>query len=74
MPYADPVLQRALAAGGSTLRDFRDVHGMGGAFQLQAQVYGREGQPCRVCATPVQRIVQGQRATYLCPHCQRLTP
>lgn len=68
------VLQRALAAGGSTLRDFRDVHGMGGAFQLQAQVYGREGQPCRVCATPVQRIVQGQRATYLCPRCQRLTP
>ena len=47
---------------------------MGGAFQLQAQVYGREGQPCRVCATPVQRIVQGRRATYLCPHCQRLTP
>lgn len=64
-------LARALAAGGSTLRDFRDAHGMAGAFQDEARVYGREGQPCHVCATPVRRIVQAQRATYFCPHCQR---
>jgi formamidopyrimidine-DNA glycosylase len=64
-------LARALALGGSTLRDFRDAHGMAGEFQLQAQVYGREGEPCRACGTPVRRIVQGQRSTFFCPHCQR---
>ncbi|MEX8493970.1 bifunctional DNA-formamidopyrimidine glycosylase/DNA-(apurinic or apyrimidinic site) lyase [Sphaerotilus sp.] len=64
------VLRRALAAGGSTLRDFRDAHGMGGAFQSQARVYGRAGLPCLRCATPIRRIVQGQRATYFCPVCQ----
>lgn len=65
------VLNRALAAGGSTLRDFRDAHGMGGAFQAQAGVYDRAGLPCRRCTTPIRRIVQGQRATYFCPVCQR---
>jgi formamidopyrimidine-DNA glycosylase len=64
-------LRRALAAGGSTLRDFRDSHGMGGEFQLQARVYGRAGEPCLVCARPVHRVVQGQRATYFCMKCQR---
>ena len=62
---------RALAAGGSTLRDFRDAHGMGGAFQSQACVYDRAGLPCLRCGTPIRRIVQGQRATYFCPVCQR---
>jgi formamidopyrimidine-DNA glycosylase len=64
-------LAQALALGGSTLRDFVDAHGMAGAFQTQAQVYGREGQPCRVCATPIKRLVQGQRSTFYCPSCQR---
>jgi formamidopyrimidine-DNA glycosylase len=65
------VLSRALALGGSTLRDFRDAHGMSGAFQAEARVYGRAGQPCARCGQPVRRIVQGQRATYFCRHCQR---
>lgn len=65
------VLSRALALGGTTLRDFRDAHGMNGEFQLQAKVYGREGLPCVVCATPIERIVQGQRSTFFCPRCQR---
>lgn len=64
-------LARALALGGSTLRDFRDAHGMAGAFQQHAGVYGREGLSCLVCATPVRRIVQGQRSTFFCPTCQR---
>lgn len=64
-------LARALAAGGSTLRDFRDAHGLAGAFQDEARVYGRAGEPCRVCATPVRRIVQAQRTTCFCPRCQR---
>jgi formamidopyrimidine-DNA glycosylase len=65
------VLTQALALGGSTLRDFRDAHGAGGAFQLEAQVYGREGEPCRRCGATVRRVVQGQRSTYFCAGCQR---
>lgn len=64
-------LARALSLGGSTLRDFHDAHGMDGAYQQQAAVYGREGKPCPRCAAPVRRIVQGQRATYHCRACQR---
>ena len=64
-------LAQALGLGGTTLRDFRDSHGMAGAFQLHARVYGRAGQPCTVCGTPVRRIVQAQRSTFFCPTCQR---
>jgi formamidopyrimidine-DNA glycosylase len=64
-------LAQALDLGGSTLRDFRDAHGMSGAFQTHAAVYGREGLPCARCAAPVRRIVQAQRSTYLCPRCQK---
>ena len=64
-------LARALELGGSTLRDFSDAHGVAGEFQAEALVYGRQGLPCRRCATPVRRIVQAQRSTYFCPTCQR---
>ena len=64
------VLAQALEAGGTTLRDFKDAHGVAGSFQMQAQVYGREGQDCRRCGTPIRRIVQGQRSTFFCPRCQ----
>jgi formamidopyrimidine-DNA glycosylase len=64
-------LASALELGGSTLRNFRDAHGMAGQFQLQARVYGRAGQPCVRCDGTVRRIVQGQRATFFCPGCQR---
>ena len=64
-------LAQALALGGSTLRDFRDAHGMSGAFQHQARVYGREGLPCLSCGTPIRRVVMGQRSTFHCPRCQR---
>lgn len=63
------VLQRALAVGGSTLRDFH-VDGQSGYFQLEMWVYDRAGEPCRVCGTPIRVIRQGQRSTYFCPHCQ----
>lgn len=65
------VLQRALALGGSTLRDFSSAEGQTGYFQLDAMVYGREGQACRVCATPIRAIRQGQRSSFFCPQCQR---
>jgi formamidopyrimidine-DNA glycosylase len=65
------VLQRALAQGGSTLRDFVSAEGKTGYFQLEAAVYGRAGLPCRQCATPIRSLVQGQRSTFFCPTCQR---
>jgi formamidopyrimidine-DNA glycosylase len=64
-------LARALALGGSTLRDFSDAHGMAGTYQQHAQVYGRAGEPCRRCPATVRRRVLAQRATYFCPGCQK---
>lgn len=64
-------LSRALDLGGSTLRDFRDAHGMDGAYQNQAAVYGRAGQRCRRCGHLVRRTLQAQRATYWCAGCQK---
>lgn len=65
------VLTQAVQKGGSTLRDFSNTDGQAGYFQLDAMVYDRKGQPCRVCGTPIRQIRQGQRATYFCPHCQK---
>ena len=64
-------LARAVELGGSTLRDFKNAHGVNGNFQLQAFVYDRAGLPCLVCETPIKRVVQGQRSTYFCPKCQK---
>ena len=65
------VLSRALALGGSTLKDFKNAHGESGYFQLDAMVYDRAGLPCRVCGTPIKTLRQGQRSTFYCPHCQK---
>ncbi len=65
------VLARAVATGGSTLRDFSNAQGESGYFQLEAAVYGREGMPCRACASPIRAIRQGQRSTFFCPICQK---
>ena len=65
------VLRRALALGGSTLRDFSSAEGQSGYFQLDAMVYGREGRECRVCGTPIRAIRQGQRSSFFCPQCQK---
>jgi formamidopyrimidine-DNA glycosylase len=65
------ILAQALELGGSTLRDFRDAHGMAGSFQQHAAVYGRAGEACPACGTPVRRIVQAQRSTFFCPRCQK---
>ena len=66
-------LSDALASGGSTLRDYVGADNEPGAyFDLHAAVYERDGQPCRTCGTAIRRIVQGQRATYYCPRCQRV--
>ncbi|MEO8544861.1 MAG: bifunctional DNA-formamidopyrimidine glycosylase/DNA-(apurinic or apyrimidinic site) lyase [Burkholderiaceae bacterium] len=65
------VLARAVQKGGSTLRDFTSATGESGHFQLEAAVYGRVGQACCVCGTPISQIRQGQRSTFFCQSCQR---
>ena len=64
------VLLRAIHAGGTTLRDYYGGFGEAGWFQQELDVYGREHEPCHRCKRPVTAIVQGQRATYYCKHCQ----
>ena len=65
------VLQRAIDAGGTTLRDFHGGDGEPGYFKQQLDVYDREGFPCHRCDTPITAVVLGQRATYYCKTCQR---
>jgi formamidopyrimidine-DNA glycosylase len=64
-------LERALAAGGTTLRDFASADGSPGEFQVECAVYAREGLPCRACGTAIRALRQGQRSTFYCPGCQR---
>ncbi|MCX7627107.1 MAG: bifunctional DNA-formamidopyrimidine glycosylase/DNA-(apurinic or apyrimidinic site) lyase [Methylophilaceae bacterium] len=64
-------LHDAIEAGGSSLRDFFGADGNPGYFQQQYYVYGRAGEPCRVCGSPVQVTRQGQRSTFYCPACQK---
>src|SRR5690606_24775087 len=73
VPAVRQVLEAAIAAGGSTLRDFANAEGGQGYFQHDFVVYGREGEPCRRpgCGGTVRRLVQGGRSTFYCPRCQR---
>jgi formamidopyrimidine-DNA glycosylase len=64
-------LERAIVAGGSTLRDFASAEGRPGHFQHDFAVYGREGKPCKRCGTRIRADRQGQRSTFYCPRCQR---
>ncbi len=65
------VLNEAIAAGGSSVSDYVDAEGEEGFFQLQLRAYGREGEPCLVCRTPIKRVVVAGRSTHYCPKCQR---
>jgi formamidopyrimidine-DNA glycosylase len=67
------VLEDAIKAGGSSLRDYKRADGRLGRFQHRFKVYGREGKPCsrKGCGGTVRRIVQGGRSTFYCPTCQR---
>jgi formamidopyrimidine-DNA glycosylase len=64
-------LTDAIAAGGSSLRDYVNSKGEAGYFQNNFAVYDRAGRPCLNCGTPIRTLVLGQRATYYCPRCQR---
>ena len=70
VPAIHDVLDEAIAAGGSTLKDFASPDGELGYFSKRFDVYDREGKPCR-CAGVVRRVVQGSRSTFYCPRCQR---
>ncbi|GMV98816.1 MAG: formamidopyrimidine-DNA glycosylase [Phycisphaerae bacterium] len=64
------VLIEAIAAGGSSVNDYRDADGKAGWFQTRHRVYGREGRTCRRCRTPIEKILAAGRGTHFCPHCQ----
>jgi len=64
------ILDRAIKAGGTTLRDFYGGDGEPGYFKQQLEVYDREGEHCRTCNTLIKAFVQGQRSTYYCKSCQ----
>jgi formamidopyrimidine-DNA glycosylase len=72
VPVIRTVLNDAIAAGGSSLRDYRQADGELGYFQHSFRVYDHEGEPCPTagCAGTVTRIVQSGRSTYFCPQCQ----
>lgn len=65
------ILQRAIEAGGTTLRDFVGFDGRPGYFALELDVYGRAGKACVQCGKRLKGIVLGQRQTVFCPSCQR---
>jgi formamidopyrimidine-DNA glycosylase len=65
------VLKEAIALGGSSVSNYVDADGEEGFFQLQHRVYGREGKPCRVCKTPIKRVVIAGRSSHYCLNCQK---
>jgi formamidopyrimidine-DNA glycosylase len=65
------VLEKAIRAGGTTLRDFYGSDGQAGYFQQKLEAYGRDGEPCSRCKRPISLIVLGQRSTFYCKDCQR---
>jgi formamidopyrimidine-DNA glycosylase len=65
------ILAWAIERGGTTLRDFINPDGAPGYFFRELYVYGREGEPCKVCGTAIRQTVIGQRSTFWCPNCQK---
>jgi formamidopyrimidine-DNA glycosylase len=64
------VLAKAIQLGGSSVSDYVDADGVRGFFQLEHKVYGRAGERCTVCNTPLKKLTVGGRTTVYCPHCQ----
>ena len=65
------VLQLGIEKRGSTIRTYRNALGEDGTMQDFLQVYGKTGQPCARCGSPIANIKLGGRGTHLCPHCQK---
>jgi formamidopyrimidine-DNA glycosylase len=69
--FTTEILRAAIGSRGTTFRSYRDSKGRPGRFARRLQVYGREGKPCYICATPIRNILVGQRASFYCPKCQK---
>jgi formamidopyrimidine-DNA glycosylase len=65
------ILKQAIRKGGTTVSDYLNSRGESGLFQLELLVYGRAGEPCSVCGTPIARLVQAGRSSFFCPICQK---
>lgn len=65
------VLDEAISQGGTTLRDFQQQDGRPGYFAQQLEVYGRQGEPCPACGSPIKAVTIGQRSSFFCTKCQR---
>lgn len=65
------VVDEAITVGGTTLRDFVSASGEPGYFRQRLRVYERAGEACRICSTPIKRVLLTGRASYFCPQCQR---
>lgn len=64
------IIRIAMTEGGSSIRNYKNAFGEEGNFQNYMKVYGKEGEPCQVCFTPIEKIKVGQRGTHFCPQCQ----
>ena len=62
---------QAIKDGGTTIRSYTSSLGVTGLFQTKLMVHKREGEPCRICQTPIENIKVGGRSTYYCPKCQK---
>lgn len=69
--HSKQVLEQAIVAGGSSIRDYTDSDGVNGNYQAEAYVYGRKGQPCRQCKTSLERVKINGRSSHFCPCCQK---
>ena len=67
------VLNKAVLAGGTTIRTYKNALGEAGSFQVELHVYGKTNEPCINCGTPIKKIKVAQRGTHICPTCQKLT-
>jgi len=65
------ILKQAIAAGGTTIADFKGLNGQEGKFDINLKVYGRTKEPCLICKTPIQKIKQSGRSSFYCPKCQK---
>ena len=70
-PAIQQVLNEAIASGGSSVSDYVNAEGTEGLFQIQHRAYGREGEPCLTCGSPIKRTVIAGRSSHWCPNCQK---
>jgi len=69
--YAKEILKRAIKKRGTSISDWRDLHGCKGENQFELKVYGQEGKTCCSCGSLIVRIKQSGRSTFYCPNCQK---